>query len=159
MSISPVMSPMVYSYAPSGSITKQTDSEYEKILIMMEMLGIESTGDKTLDKVLLKNAVTQKLQQEASSSASGADYIPFLDIMDSLDLDSTGNVDDDYDRTIDELDYRISMANDDEEKQYYTELRDEVETLYTENSYDNARTSLFMGSSQVADLNRYMLGI
>ena len=126
---------------------------------MMEMLGIESTGDKTLDKVLLKNAVTQKLQQEASSSASGSDYIPFLDIMDSLDLDSTGNVDDDYDRTIDELDYRISMANDDEEKQYYTELRDEVETLYTENSYDNARTSLFMGSSQVADLNRYMLGI
>lgn len=159
MSISPVMSPMVYSYAPSGSSKKQTDSEYEKILIMMEMLGIESTGDKTLDKVLLKNAVTQKLQQEASSSASGADYIPFLDIMDSLDLDSTGNVDDDYDRTIDELDYRISMANDDEEKQYYTELRDEVETLYTENSYDNARTSLFMGSSQVADLNRYMLGI
>ncbi len=160
MSISPVMSPMVYSYTPSAtSNDKQTDSEYEKILVMMEMLGIESTGDKTLDKVLLRNAVTEMLQQNAASSSTSSDYIPFLDIMDSLDLDSTGNVDDDYDRTIDELDYRISMANDDEERQYYQELRDEVETLYDENSYDNARTSMFMGTEMVSDITRYMLGI
>ena len=160
MSISPVMSPMVYSYTPSAvSNKKQTDSEYEKILAMMDMMGIESTGDKTLDKVLLKNAVTQKLQQQSASSASGADYVPFADIMETLDLDSTGNVDDDYDKTIDELDYRISMANDNEEKQYYMDLRDQVESLYNENSYENARTSLFIGSSQVSDVNRYMLGI
>ena len=160
MTVSPVMSPMVYSYVPSAaSKDKQTDSEYEKILVMMEMLGIESTGDKTLDKVLLRNAVTQKLQEEATSSASGSDYIPFLDIMDALDLDSTGNVDDDYDQTIDELDYRISMASDDEERQYYQELRDEVETLYDENSYDNARMSLYSGYSQISELNRYILGI
>lgn len=159
MSISPVMSPLIPSYSQSASAKKtQTDSEYEKILILMKSLGIEPTGEKSVDKILLKNAVTQMLAQQASST-SGSDYVPFADIMDALDLDSTGNVDDDYDRTIDELDYRISMASDDEEKQYYTELRDQVETLYSENSYENARTSMFMGSSQISDMNRYMLGI
>ena len=160
MSISPVMSPMIYSYVPSAASNKeQTDSEYEKIITMMKMMGLEPTGDKTTDKVRLKSAVTQKLTQQATSSALGVDYVPFADIMETLELDSTGNIDDDYDKTIDELDYRISMASSEEEKQYYQELRDEVDSLYSQNSYYNARTSLFMGSSQISDVNRYMLGI
>lgn len=159
MSVSPVMSPMISSYVPTSAKKKADDPEYQKILSMLKMLGISSTGDKETDKVLLSAAIRQMGAQKAESAGVSSEYIPFADVMRSLDLTSSGKVDKDYTNTINELDYRISMANDDEEKQYYQALRDEVDASYTENSYNNSRSNQYMGASQMADMNKYMLGL
>lgn len=156
MSISPVtMSPMILSFV-STKKTDEDDAEYKKIKQMLQMLGIEPTGEKTVDKLVLQNAINNMVREKSSAGASGS-YNPFSDIMEFLELTSSGNVDKDYNNVIKELDYRIYMANDDEEKAYFQSLRDEADTLYTENNYDNTRSNLFMGASQIADYNKFLI--
>ncbi len=156
MSISPVtMSPMILSFV-STKKTEEEDSEYEKIKTMLKMLGIEPTGDKEVDKLVLQQAINDKVSEAANAGSSSA-YNPFTDLLEFLEITSTGNVDKDYDNVIDELDYRIYMADDDEEKAYYQSLRDEADSLYTENNYDNQRQDMFMGASQIADYYKFMI--
>lgn len=155
MSISPVMSTLITSYTPSSKL-KEEDEEYKKIINMLKMLGIEPTGNKSADKIILQSALNNMSSTQSNKSAN-SDYIPFFDIMQSLDLSSSGNIDKDYTSTVNEIDYRISYANDDEEKQYYQELRDEVDTLYNQDSYNSAVANQFSGSTQLGDLNKLML--
>ncbi len=156
MSISPVtMSPMILSFVAAKKPDEE-DSEYEKIKTMLKMLGIEPTGDKEVDKLLLLQAVNAKVD-EAANSGSTASYNPFIDLMEFLEITTTGNVDKDYNNVIDELDYRIYMANDDEEKEYYQSLRDQADSLYTENNYDTQRQDMFMGASQISDYYKFMI--
>lgn len=155
MSISPVMSTLITSYVPSSKL-KEEDEEYKKIINMLKMLGIEPTGNKAADKIILQSALNNMASSQSKKSAN-SDYIPFLDIMDSLELSSSGDIDKDYTNTVNEIDYRISYASDDEEKQYYQALRDELDEMYNQNSYDNAVANQFSGSTQLGNLNKFML--
>lgn len=153
MSVSPVMSPMVSVYVPSRAAT--VDEEHEKIIRMLKMLGLVSTGDKAADKVLLQAAINA--QQKQNTGGAKAESIPFQDIMNMLNIESSGKIDKDYTSTINELDDRISAAGDEEEKQYYLELKNRVETQYSDHGENKSAVAQFTGASQLSDLNRYLL--
>ena len=120
-------------------------------------MGLTVTGDKNTDKIRLETAERIQEMMQSQSSSTSRQSIPFDDIMNTLNLTVTGDLDKDYDTTIDKLDYEIGMAYSDEEKEYYEALKDQVESEY--NSSKQNSISYFSGTSQIASLNRYMLGI
>ncbi len=160
MSISPISSSMMSMYVPSTvTDTKKSaaeDYEYQLIIQQLAALGISATGDKETDKARLEVAERLKEMQE-SQSTTKKDSIPFEDIMNTLNLTVTGDLDEDYDTTIDELDYEIDMAYTEEEKEYYQALKDQVESEY--NTSKQNSISYFSGSSQISMMNRYLLGL
>lgn len=179
------ISPMAMSYSASNA-SKAQDSEHKQIIQSLEALGITPSGnketDKTLlntiqaqlaqmlnfygvgstgvaetDQVLLKMVMNAVEEQQERNNDSSSQYIPFEDVMNAINITPTGDIDEDYDETITELDYRISTAADDEEEAYYQALKEEVEELYSSHEYNQSRSSLFIGSSQVSSLNRFMI--
>ena len=94
---------------------------------------------------------------QKSQSSSNKQSIPFEDIMNTLNLSVSGDLDKDYDTTINRLDYEIDMAYTDEEKQYFEALKYQVETEYNDSKQNSV--SSFSGASQISSMNRYMLGI
>lgn len=159
MSVSPISSSMMSMYVPSTSTSisdAQKDYEYQLIMQELTSMGISLTGDKTTDKARL--SIAKKLQEmQESQQSSSKQSIPFEDIMNTLNLSVTGDLDKDYDTTIDKLDYEIDMAYSDEEKSYYEALKYQVEEEYN-NSKQNS-VSAFSGAGQMSAMNRYMLGI
>lgn len=150
------MTPIVASYQASS--VKKEDPEYEKIKKMLEMLGLSPTGSKEVDKSMLSMALQNIALQKMNQNSFGEkENIPFKDIMDALDIESVGDLEKDYTNTINELDDRIALASDDEEKQYYESLKTQVEDLYQTRNNDTAQASLFMGSTQLGELNKLML--
>ena len=159
MSISPISSSMMSMYVPStgASKTAEKDTEYQQIIQELAAYGIPSSGDKETDKTRLEVAERLMAMRESQEALGERDSIPFEDIMNTLNLTITGDLDDDYDTTIDKLDYEIYMAYTDEEREYYEALKDQVELEY--NSSKENRISYFSGASQLGSVNRYMLGI
>lgn len=159
MAISPVSASMMSIYVPSLSTSSsdaQKDYEYQLIIQELMAMGIAATGDKTTDKARLD--IAKRMQEmQASQSNSQRQSIPFDDIMNTLNLTITGDLDKDYETTIDKLDYEIYMAYTDEEKVYYEALKDQVEEDY--NSSKENSLSYFSGMSQLSSMNRFMLGI
>ncbi len=159
MAISPVSASMMSMYVPSLSTSSsdaQKDYEYQLIIQELMAMGIAATGDKTTDKARLE--IAKRMQEmQASQSNSQRQSIPFDDIMNTLNLTITGDLDKDYETTIDKLDYEIYMAYTEEEKAYYEALKDQVEEDY--NSSKQNSISYFSGMSQLSSLNRFMLGI
>ena len=156
MSVSPISSSMMSMYIPSSS-TKSVEEDYEYILIKQQLaaMGIVPSGDKETDKLKLETAQrVQEMMENGGSSLTSRDSIPFDDIMNTLNLSITGDLDKDYDTTIDKLDYEIYMAYSDEEKEYYEALKDQVESDY--NSAKQDRIS-FSGATQMSAINKYML--
>ena len=154
MSISPISSSMMSMYVPSsGTSQKAEEQDYEYLLIQQELMamGIVPSGDKATDKLKLQTVKTMQAQSTASSRQS----IPFDDIMNTLNLTVTGDLDKDYDTTIDRLDYEIDMAYSNEEKEYYEALKGQVEDEY--NSSKQNSISYFSGASQISSMNKYML--
>lgn len=144
-------------YVPSSS-TKSVEEDYEYLLIKQQLaaMGIVPSGDKETDKLKLETAERVKEMMESqSNSMTSRQSIPFDDIMNTLNLSITGDLDKDYDTTIDKLDYEIYMAYTDEEKEYYEALKDQVESEY--NSSKQNSISYFSGATQISDMNRYML--
>lgn len=156
MSISPISSSMMSMYVPSSG-TQKVDNEYQLIMKELVALGIAPSGDKDADKNRLNIAKRVKKMQESQNSSDSKQSIPFDDVMNNLNLTVTGNLDKDYNTTIDKLDYEIDMANSEDEKGYYQSLKDQVENEY--NSSKKNSISYFSGASQVSSMNRYMLGI
>lgn len=159
MSISPISSSMMSMYISStGMSTSDAKKDYEYMLILQELaaMGISSTGDKNTDKVRLETA-KRLAEMQSSQSSSSRDSIPFEDIMNTLNLSVTGDLEKDYETTIDKLDYEISMAYNDEEKEYYKALKYQVEEEY--NTSKQNSISYFSGANQVSAMNRYLLGI
>ena len=159
MSVSPISSSMMSMYVPSTSTSAsdaQKDYEYQLILQELQSMGIAPTGDKTADKARLDIA-KRLMEMRESQQSSSKQSIPFEDIMNTLNLSVTGDLDKDYDTTIDKLDYEISMAYSDEEKAYYEALKYQVEEEY--NTSKQNSISYFSGASQISSMNRYMLGI
>ena len=159
MSISPVSASMMSMYVTSTATSKsdaQKDYEYMLILQELAMYGIAATGDKEADKVRLETA-KRLAEMQKSQSTTTKDSIPFEDIMNTLNLSITGDLEKDYETTIDKLDYEIDMAYNDEEKSYYQALKSQVEDEY--NSAKQNRHSYFVGADQISSVNRYMLGI
>ena len=159
MAISPVSASMMSMYVPSLSTSSsdaQKDYEYQLIIQELMAMGIAATGDKTTDKARLD--IAKRMQEmQASQSSSQRQSIPFDDIMNTLNLTITGDLDKDYETTIDKLDYEIYMAYTEEEKAYYEALKDQVEEDY--NSSKENSISYFSGMNQLSSLNRFMLGI
>ena len=154
MSISPISSSMMSMYVPSsGTSQKAEEQDYEYLLIQQELMamGIVPSGDKATDKLKLQTVKTMQAQSTSSSRQS----IPFDDIMNTLNLTVTGDLDKDYDTTIDRLDYEIDMAYSNEEKEYYEALKGQVEDEY--NSSKQNSISYFSGASQISSMNKYML--
>lgn len=156
MSISPISSSMMSMYVPSSG-TQKVDNEYQLIMKELVALGIAPSGDKNADKSRLNIAKRIKKMQESQNSSDSKQSIPFDDVMNNLNLTVTGNLDKDYNTTIDKLDYEIDMAGSEDEQGYYQALKDQVENEY--NSSKKNSISYFSGASQVSSMNRYMLGI
>ncbi len=160
MSISPISASMMSMYVAStasSSSAKEKDYEYELIKQKLMAMGLTVTGDKDTDKARLETAERIQEMMESQSASNSKQSIPFEDIMNTLNLTVSGDLDEDYDNTIDKLDYEIGMAYTDEEKEYYEALKDQVESEY--NSSKQNSISYFSGASQLSSLNRYMLGI
>ena len=159
MAISPISSSMMSMYVPSLSTSSsdaQKDYEYQLIIQELMAMGIVATGDKTTDKTRLE--IAKRMQEMQTSQSSGKQQsIPFDDIMNTLNLTITGDLEKDYETTIDKLDYEIHMAYTEEEKAYYEELKDQVEEDYNSSKQNNI--SYFSGMSQLSSMNRFMLGI
>lgn len=154
MSISPISSSMMSMYVPSAGTTSAVDYEYELIKQQLAAMGIASTGDKNIDKAKLETAKSVQEMMQTQSTSNTRQSIPFEDIMNTLNIAVTGDLDKDYDTTIDKLDYEISMAYSDEEKEYYKALKSEVESQYNSSKRDSIS---FSGATQLASMNKYML--
>ena len=157
MSISPIPSYMMSMYVPSSAAAqKQEEIDYEYQLIMQElaMYCITPSGDKDTDKMKLETAQRMEEMLKSQSEMTTRQSIPFDDIMNTLNLTVTGDLDEDYDTTIDKLDYEIYMAYTDEEREYYEALKDQVEEEY--NSSKQNRIS-YSGAAQLSAVNRYMM--
>ena len=160
MSISAISSYMMSVYVPSSGATnqaEQNDLEYQLILQELQAMGIASSGDKTTDKLKLETAKSylEMLQSQSdSSSIKDRSSIPFDDVMNTLNLTITGDLDEDYDTTIDRLDYEIYLASSDEEEEYYQALKDLVESDY--NTAKENRISYSSSYSQTSMLNQYL---
>lgn len=144
-------------YVPSTASTQQTEeNDYEYQLIMQELAlyGLVPSGDKDTDKMRLETAQRMEEMMKSQSEMTSRQSIPFDDIMNTLNLTVTGNLDDDYDTTIDKLDYEIYMAYTDEEREYYEALKDQVEEEYNSSKRDSIS---FSGATQLSSVNRYMM--
>lgn len=157
MSISPISSSMMSMYVVSSAASTDSakiDYEHQYIIQQLAAMGISSSGDKATDKLKLETAKQVMQMMEAQSSSSSKQSIPFEDIMNTLNLSVTGDLEKDYDTTIDKLDYEIDMAYSDEEKEYYQALKDQVESEYNSSKRDSIS---FSGASQLSSVNKYML--
>ena len=179
------ISPMVMSYAPSDT-SKVEDTEHKQIMQSLQAIGITPSGNKETDKTLLNTIQAQLAQtlnfygiaatgvaetdyvllnmvmnaverQQDSSNDSSSGYIPFEDVMNAINITPTGDIEEDYDDTITELEYRISTAADEEEEAYYESLKTEVEEQYTDYMYSQSRNDMFIGSCQLSSINRFMM--
>lgn len=148
-----MMSMYVASSATSNDSAK-IDYEHQYIIQQLAAMGISSSGDKTTDKLKLETAKKVQEMMQAQSASSSKQSIPFEDVMNTLNLSVTGDLEKDYDTTIDKLDYEIDMAYSDEEKEYYQALKDQVESEYNSSKRDSIS---FSGASQLSDINKYML--
>ena len=102
MSISPISSYMMSMYVPSSG-TKAVEEDYEYVLIKQQLaaMGIIPSGDKETDKLKLETAQRVKEMMESqSASMNSRQSIPFEDVMNTLNLSITGDLDKDYDTTI-----------------------------------------------------------
>ncbi len=157
MSISPIPSYMLSMYVPSSAATQQTEeNDYEYQLIMQELAlyGLVPSGDKDTDKMRLETAQRMEEMMKSQSEMSTRQSIPFDDIMNTLNIPITGDLEEDYDTTIDKLDYEIYMAYTDEEREYYEALKDQVEEEYNSSKRDSIS---FSGATQLSSINRYMM--
>ena len=154
MSISPVSYSMMSMYVPSSGTTSAVDYEYELIKQQLIAMGIVPSGDKNTDKAKLETAKSVQEMMQSQNASNSRQSIPFEDIMNTLNLSVTGDLDKDYETTIDKLDYEITMAYSDDEKEYYKALKADVEVQYNSSKQDSIS---FSGASQVAALNKYML--
>ena len=157
MSISPIPSYMLSMYVPSSAATQQTEeNDYEYQLIMQELAlyGLVPSGDKDTDKMRLETAQRMEEMMKSQSEMTTRQSIPFDDIMNTLNLTVTGDLEEDYDTTIDKLDYEIYMAYTDEEREYYEALKDQVEEEYNSAKRDRLSCS---GTAQLSSINRFMM--
>lgn len=157
MSVSPISSSMMSMYVPStGASAKTEQNDYEYMLILQELaaMGITSSGDKQTDKLKLETAKMAKEMMQSQSSSSSRQSIPFDDVMNTLNLTVTGDLEKDYNTTIDKLDYEIDFASSDEEKEYFEALKYQVETEYNSSKRDSVS---FSGASQLSAMNKFML--
>lgn len=158
MSISPISNSMMSMYVPSAGISKKLDEDYEYQTIIKELalLGIPSSGDKETDRIRL-DVAKRIIEMDEANSSSKKQSIPFEDIMHTLNLSVSGDLDKDYETTIDKLDYEITMAYTDEEVEYFEALKYQVETEY--NFSKENSISYFSAVSQTGLMNRYILGV
>lgn len=143
-------------YVPAPNATGQNNYEYQLIIQELLALGIAPTGNFEQDKNRLEIAKNLQAMQE-NQSLQKKQTIPFEEIMNTLNIKITGDLDKDYETTIDKLEYEIDMAYTQEDIDYYEGLKYHVEEEY--NNAKRNRISYFEGASQLGMLNRYMLGI
>lgn len=160
MSISPISSYMMSMYVSNNtSVLNANKMDYEYIKIIQELAsyGISSSGDKNVDKMKLETVKRQIEMMQTQNLTKTKQSIPFEDVMNTLNLTVTGDLDKDYETTIDKLDYEIGMAYTDEEKEYLEALKYQVETEYNTSKQDRIS---FSGTTMIADMNKFfMLGI
>ena len=157
MSISPISSSMMSVYVASSAASNgaaKIDYEHQYIIQQLAAMGISSSGDKETDRLKLETAKRVQEMMSSQSASSTKQSIPFEDIMNTLNLSVSGDLDKDYDTTIDKLDYEIAMSFSDEEKDYYQALKSQVESEYNSSKRDSIS---FSGASQLSSVNKYML--
>ena len=120
----------------------------------MALYGLVPSGDKDTDKMRLETAQRMEEMMKSQSEMTTRQSIPFDDIMNTLNIPITGDLEEDYDTTIDKLDYEIYMAYTDEEREYYEALKDQVEEEYNSSKRDSIS---FSGATQLSSINRYMM--
>jgi len=146
---------MMSMYVPQVSNKgAQVDYEYELIKQELMKLGIVPSGDKNADKLKLETAQRMQEMMQSQSTINTKQTSPFEDIMNTLNLSISGDLEKDYEKTIDKLDYEITMAYNDEEREYFEALKYQVEIDY--NTAKENRIS-YSGANQLASLNKYLL--
>lgn len=155
MTISPISSSMMSMYVPVvAGKGAEIDYEYEIIKQKLALYGISPSGDKNTDKMKLETAERMAEIMQAQSSMATKQSVPFEDVMNTLNLSITGDLEKDYETTIDKLDHEIGMAYNEEDKAYYQALKDEVEADYI-SAKENRQS--YVGANQIASMNKYIL--
>lgn len=155
MYISPVSASMMSVYVPQiANKGTEIDYEYEMIKKKLALYGIIPSGDKNTDKLKLEAAERFAEIQANQYSMTTKQNIPFDDVMNTLNLSVTGDLEKDYETTIDRLEHEIYLASNDDEKYYYEALIDLVEEQYTTTKQDRFS---YIGANQISSMNKYLL--
>ncbi len=152
----------------------QIDVEYDEIKKKLAALGIESSGNKAIDKLKLEEAEkTQELEkaqktatEQATKTGQGVSETDeetqneeFTTILNELYVNQTGNIEDDYRSAINALRERFLAETNQAELSYLRNLKDNLDKImqglgYSTIAIDSAEMT---GASAMSALNKVML--
>ena len=121
MSISPISSYMMSMYVPTSTSAlnaNKMDYEYMQIIQELASYGISSSGDKNVDKMKLETLKLQIEMMQTQNSSNTKQSIPFEDVMNTLNLTVTGDLEKDYDSLRLEYNDLVDKFNDLQEEIY-----------------------------------------
>ena len=170
MVISPISSITNYSYLFSVSSQEEKDEQKDDLNLLLSQYNLVSTDDYDRDVERLRAAIIDAQidritkEQEEMQETEGYEERPWYEIMWELGLSQNESVGEDYDDIMDELDYRIMNAQDEDEYNEYNNMRIRAEEYFNEYSeYTTSRidtsSSNLIGLSMLATMNMMDLNL
>ena len=165
MAISPISAISNYSYLFNINSEDDKVKQKDELNLLMRQYNLIPTDDYDNDVERLRLAMIQEQidritqQQEQSEQTEGYEERPWYEIMWELGLHQNDSVREDYDDIMDELDYRIMNAEDEEEYNKYNDMRIRAEEYFNGYSEFNASridigtSSNMIGLSMLATMN------
>ena len=170
MAISPISAFSNYSYLFNITSQDEKAEQKDKLNLLMSQYNLVSTDDYDKDIERLRAAMIQEQierasqEQEKSQETEGYEERPWYEIMWKLGLTQNDSIREDYDDIMDELDYRIMNAQDEDEYNEYNNMRIRAEEYFNEYSeYTTSRidtsSSNLIGLSMLATMNMMDLNL
>lgn len=165
MAISPISAISSYSYLFNISSEDDKVKQRGALDILLRQYDLIPTDNYDSDVERLRLAMIQEQmdkiteQQEQSQETEGYEERPWYEIMWQLGLHQNDSVREDYDDIMDELDYRIMNAEDEDEYNKYNDMRIRTEEYFNGYSEFNAsrisvdNSSHMIGLSMLATMN------
>ena len=167
MSINSVSS---LSYYGSYIYTSGIDNEYLRIKNYLTQYGFHPTGNRIEDERVYNILTTRELavnriqemiessQIQETEETSEAEEYPWTDFMRQFGLEPTGDKETDKAKVISELENRIKSATSDYDKNYYTDLLNQVTSKFNEtNDFSSPVMDYTSAATILGNLNRLML--
>lgn len=171
MAISPIDSISTFTYIYNISSEDDKKKQKDELNLLMRQYNLIPSDDYDKDVERLREAMIMEQmermqeQQEQTGETEGYEERPWYDIMWELGLHQNDSVQEDYDDIMEELDYRILNAQDEEEYDKYNDMRVRAEEYFNEYnqgssiSYINNNTSYMIGLSLLGTMNMMDLGL
>lgn len=160
----------------SSAYTSTTSNDDEYVKLKLKQLGLTSTGNPAADKLLIQQTEQAKKSESAQgaggtkkaksssqqSSASSAQALPqeWQDLMAQLGITSTGDIDQDYQKALDEIKSKLANATTDSDKDKYRTLQGQIEKFVADQASNSASAaSAMVGASALGEMNKASLKI